>query len=423
MRTGPRAITLGLGSNLAPKRTHLLWALASLEAAGIKVLKQSPVYASQALLPEGAPREWDQEFLNQVIEVESDLPPDALLALLKSIEAALGRKERGRWSPREIDLDILDYRGLRLNTPTLTLPHPGISARDFVLLPWYDMAPNPWLHKEIAALPSITARRWRPATRLMAIMNLTPDSFSDGGMISQETAREYFLQLVEAGADYVDIGAESTRPGATPLSAEEEWARLEAPLQTIVNHPKRAQVRLSLDTRHATTAARALGLGVDMVNDVSGLRDAAMQRTLAQSNGDIVVMHALSIPADPAIILPSDADPVAVILAWKREREATLKASGIAPERLIFDPGIGFGKSAAQSLALLHRASELVDEGGRWLIGHSRKSFLKAVSAPEHPAARDAATLPFSRDLMQIPLDILRVHDVAGHRQLREEVG
>jgi dihydropteroate synthase len=160
-----------------------------------------------------------------------------------------------------------------------------------------------------------------------------------------------------------------------------------------------------------------------MVNDVSGLRDAAMQRTLAQSNGDIVVMHALSIPADPTLTLPPDADPVAVILAWKREREATLKASGIAPERLIFDPGIGFGKSAAQSLALLHRASELVDEGGRWLIGHSRKSFLKAAGAPDNPAARDAATLPFSRDLMQIPLDILRVHDVAGHRQLREEVG
>jgi 2-amino-4-hydroxy-6-hydroxymethyldihydropteridine diphosphokinase/dihydropteroate synthase len=414
-------ITLGLGSNLAPRRTHLLRAQAALAAAGIKILRQSPVYTSPALLPEDAPSEWNQEFLNQVIQVESQLSPDSLLALLKSIEAALGRKDRGRWSPREIDLDILDYRGMYLNTPALTLPHPGISLRDFVLLPWQDIAPSPSCQEAIKALPKITARRWHPATKLMGIMNLTPDSFSDGGKVLGQSALVHFLQLVEAGAEIVDIGAESTRPGATPLTAEEEWSRLAAPLQTIVNHPKRAQVRLSLDTRHATTAARALGLGVDMVNDVGGLRELEMQRVLAASGCDIVVMHALSIPADPAVTLPPDADPVAVILAWKRERAMALKASGITPKRLIFDPGIGFGKNAAQSLALLGRASELVDDGGRWLIGHSRKSFLKAVGAPDRPGDRDAATLAFSRDLLRIPVDILRVHDVAGHRQLRAE--
>ena len=374
-------------------------------------------------MPEDAPSEWNQEFLNQVIQVESQLLPESLLALLKSIEAALGRKERGRWSPREIDLDILDYRGMYLNTPALTLPHPGISLRDFVLLPWQDIAPCPTRQEAIKALPNITARRWQPATKLMGIMNLTPDSFSDGAKVFGQSALAHFQQLVEAGAEIVDIGAESTRPGATPLSAEEEWSRLAAPLQTIIHHKLRGGVKLSLDTRHATTAARALALGVDIVNDVSGLSELEMQRLLAKSDCDIVVMHALSIPADPAVTLPSDADPVAVILAWKREREMALKASGISPERLIFDPGIGFGKDAAQSLALLGRASELLDEGGRWLIGHSRKSFLKTAGAPEHPAARDAATLLFSRDLMQIPVDILRVHDVAGHRQLREEVG
>jgi 2-amino-4-hydroxy-6-hydroxymethyldihydropteridine diphosphokinase/dihydropteroate synthase len=412
-------ITLGLGSNLAPKRTHLLRALAALEAAGVKLLCQSSVYASPALLPPDAPPEWDQEFLNQVVEVETDLAPEALLVLLKSIEQAHGRKNRGRWATREIDLDLLDYRGIALASPMLTLPHPGIHTRDFVLLPWQEIVPNAVRMDAIAALPRITARRWRAPTQMMGILNLTPDSFSDGKNITPEAARDAFLRLVEEGAEMVDIGAESTRPGATPVSAEEEWQRLRAPLEFIVNHPSRRRVKLSIDTRHASTAARALDCGIEIINDVSGGGDEAMRRVLARASCAVVVMHSLTIPADPCVTLPVDADPVAMLRAWKDRREGALANAGIDPSRIIFDPGIGFGKTAAQSLALLARMSELVDEGGRWLIGHSRKSFLRAVGAAEPPAARDPETLAFSRMLMDIPVDILRVHDVASHVRLR----
>ena len=412
-------ITLGLGSNLAPKRTHLLRAQAALEAAGVKILRQSSVYVSPALLLPDAPPEWNQEFLNQVVEVETDLAPDALLLLLKSTEQALGRKDRGRWAPREIDLDLLDYRGIALATPTLTLPHPGIPTRDFVLLPWQESAPNAARAHVIAALPHITARRWRAPTQIMGILNLTPDSFSDGKNITPEAACEAFLRLVEEGAEIVDIGAESTRPGATPVLAEEEWERLETPLETIVNHPDRSRVKLSIDTRHASTAARVLDYGVEIINDVSGGEDEAMRRVLARAVCDVIVMHSLTIPADPSVTLPADADPVATLRAWKDQREGALAAAGIDPVRIIFDPGIGFGKTAAQSLDLLARMSELVDGGGRWLIGHSRKSFLRAVGAAENPAARDPETLVFSRRIMDIPVDILRVHDVASHVCLR----
>jgi dihydropteroate synthase/2-amino-4-hydroxy-6-hydroxymethyldihydropteridine diphosphokinase len=416
------SITLGLGSNLAPKRTRLLGAIAALEAAGVRVLRQSPVYVSPAMLPPDAPPQWNQEFLNQVIDVATEDTPEALLALLKSIEEALGRKARSRWAPREIDLDILDYHGVSLHTPALTLPHPGISARDFVLLPWQDLAPDEGRTAAINALPRITARQWRAPTAIMGILNLAPDSFSDGKCFTPAAACDAFLRLVEEGAQIVDIGAESTRPGATPLTAEAEWARLQAPLDMILTHPERGRVNISIDTRHALTAARVLERGVEIINDVSGVADASMRQILAAATCDCVVMHSLTIPADPAVTLAAKADPIDTVLAWKEQRERELTAVGIDPARLIFDPGIGFGKTADQSLALLTRASELVDSGGRWLIGHSRKSFLRAAGAGENPATRDAETLVFSRGLMQIPVDYLRVHAVMSHTQLRDQL-
>lgn len=254
----------------------------------------------------------------------------------------------------------------------------------------------------------------RPA--LMAIVNCTPDSFSgDGVGVAEAIARA--AHAANDGASIIDIGAESTRPGATPLTADAEWARLEPLLVGMRNAPWRQQVRLSIDTRHAFTAAKALAHGVDIINDVSGLRDAAMMRGLAAANCDVVVMHALDIPADPANILPADCDVVETILAWKRTISARAEEAGIAPERLIFDAGIGFGKSAAQSLALIMGAGHLKQSGGRWLFGHSRKSFLTLFTDAPAPA-RDELTLAFSAMLTGAGVDYLRVHNVVRHRAL-----
>jgi dihydrofolate synthase/folylpolyglutamate synthase len=400
-----RGIYIGLGSNLGDRVAHLAFAKRRL-----KVVAESPIYQSPAMLLADAPPSWNRPYLNQVVEIETDASPQELLQALKRIEADAGRKDRGRWAPRELDLDIIAYGDVVLSTPELTLPHSGMSTRDFVLLPLRDIAPN-WPHIDamMKDIPHITACPFHSRTQIMGILNITPDSFSGGGAIDVLSVVAKFEALVEQGADVIDIGAESTRPDAVPLSAEEEWQRLEAPLQAITRHALRNRVTLSVDTRHAETAKRAIAMGVDIINDVFGLRDKAMCLVLKEALCDVVVMHALTVPANANITLPDDADPVAEVLKWK---EALLN-KGIALHRLIFDPGIGFGKTAQQSLALIKHADTLVASGGRWLIGHSRKSFMDMPLAQ-----RDAQTVRYSQQLVAKGVDYVRVHDVAGHRNL-----
>lgn len=249
-------------------------------------------------------------------------------------------------------------------------------------------------------------------THLVGILNITPDSFSDGGQFhAPEAAFERYAQLVADGAAIVDIGAESTRPGATPLTPDEEWARLGPVLARL---PRTH--RLSIDTRHAATAARALDNGVAMINDVSGFADPAMAPLLAQADCRVIVMHALTVPADPSVHWPEGTDPIAAILAWKSQLLERVALAGIAPERLIFDPGLGFGKTHEQSMALVQRAPELLASGGDWLYGHSRKSFLSLITDAAAPD-RDAATLLLSRQLVAAGVHYLRVHDVRGHAE------
>ncbi len=258
----------------------------------------------------------------------------------------------------------------------------------------------------------------RPA--LVGIVNMTPDSFSGDGQYGQD-ALAYARCLADAGADILDIGAESTRPGARSLSAEEEWGRLQPFLMALSEQPWRQSLRVSLDTRHITSARQALEYGVEIINDVSGLVSHDMCELLGEHTGDIMVMHSLSLPADPTIVWPDNCEPVAEILAWKEVILRRAVSVGIMPERLIFDPGIGFGKTPGQSLALMLGAQSLVASGGRWLFGHSRKSFLQLFS--DAPAAkRDDLTLAFSAMLAEAGVPYLRVHQVARHHTLFEQL-
>ena len=260
----------------------------------------------------------------------------------------------------------------------------------------------------------------RPA--LMGILNLTPDSFSGDGRLGR-AAMAYAAQQVAVGADILDIGAESTRPNAIAVSPDEEWARLEPFLRESVTETWRQHVRLSIDTRHGVTARRALDMGVEIINDVSGLADPEMLEVLREKNCDIVVMHSLSVPVDPTILWPADIDPVAEILRWKRELIEKAKRAEIAIERLIFDPGLGFGKTPEQSVKLILEARKLVESGGRWLFGHSRKSYLKLFDAEASAEKRDGLTLAFSAMLVAASVPYLRVHDVARHQALFEALG
>lgn len=251
--------------------------------------------------------------------------------------------------------------------------------------------------------------------QIVGILNLTPDSFSGDGSMELYEAIDRFSRLSNDGADVIDIGAESTRPGATPLQSDEEWARLGTVLREVM--PQEPIARVSVDTYHPATAVKAIALGVHIINDVSGLSSAEMCRVLADSNCHIVVMHSLSVPANKNITLPPNTDPLLLIQHWQNQVLERAENFGIVRSRLIFDPGIGFGKTPRQSLSLIMNARELLESGDRWMIGHSRKSFLK-LFGDLSLKQKDKLTLALSALMTEGGVDYLRVHDVKAHMHM-----
>jgi 2-amino-4-hydroxy-6-hydroxymethyldihydropteridine diphosphokinase/dihydropteroate synthase len=411
-------IYLGLGSNIGDRRDHLARALHALAEHGVNLVRVSPIVESPALLPDDAPADWNQPFLNVVAHCRSSATPDALLAGLKAIERALGREDRGRWAPRPIDLDLLLYGNETIATERLRVPHPALAERAFVLTPLAALAPHLTIPGHGARTVLELARAGAKHLPLwMGIVNLTPDSFSDGGELADLPAVERRVAaLASAGASIVDLGAESTRPGAKPLTADEEWTRLEPALARLVERYSGdvLRPRFSVDTYHAATARRALALGANIVNDVGGLTEPAMLELAATSGAEFVAMHNLGVPADKARVLPLDEDPTAVVERWLEERMTQWQRAGLDLGRIVFDPGVGFGKNALQSLRLLRNVQRFYRFGLRVLVGHSRKSFMQHVAAADR-ADRDLFTIGASLELCAAGVDILRVHDVAGH--------
>ena len=217
-------------------------------------------------------------------------------------------------------------------------------------------------------------------TQLVGIANITPDSFSDGGKsFTTQDALSHIEAMMEEGADIIDIGAESTRPNATPLSPEEEWQRLEPVLPLAIALTEKHKRLISIDTRHADTAAKAAALGVDWLNDVSGFTQPEMISVAAESECDVVVMHALSIPANPAEQLPEDSSAIEDVMHFFEGRVEALEKAGIARERIILDPGIGFGKSAEQSLELIMGAEAFKGSRMPPVLWPFAKIFFKTV--------------------------------------------
>jgi 2-amino-4-hydroxy-6-hydroxymethyldihydropteridine diphosphokinase/dihydropteroate synthase len=411
-------IYLGLGSNIGDRRAHLARALERLPAFGIRVARVSPVVESPAMLPDDAPTEWNQPFLNLAASCQTDASPDSVLDALKTIERELGRVDRGRWAPRPIDLDLLLYGREILSTQRLRIPHPGILERAFVLTPLVALDPHLTIPGHGTRTVLEHARDGRQHLPLwMGIVNLTPDSFSDGGELTDApSVAARVASLVAAGAELIDLGAESTRPGATPLTADDEWARLEPALGPLVDRYRGATLRprVSVDTYHAQTARRALALGADIINDVSGLTAPAMLELAATSGAEWVAMHNLGLPADKARTLPPGEDPTAAVERWLEQRLTEWRRAGLDPRRIVFDPGVGFGKNALQSLRLMRDVRRFERFGLRVLVGHSRKSFMHHVTAAGR-SERDLFTIGASLRLCDAGVDILRVHDVAAH--------
>lgn len=250
--------------------------------------------------------------------------------------------------------------------------------------------------------------RWGDSPLIMGIVNATPDSFSDGGLWADPGAAvDHALELVEQGADIIDLGGESTRPGATPVPPGEELSRLEPVLRDLVPS---IDVPVSVDTYKASVAERCISLGASIVNDVGGLGDPRMAGVCASAGVGVVIMHANGGSADmPAAMGP---DFMEAIRGFLRERTATAIDAGVDPDMIVLDPGIGFGKDPAQCIEIM-RSSSFFSDGRPVLSGPSRKRFLSSAFPG---MGRDEATAMAAAEAVRSGASIVRVHDVARTR-------
>jgi dihydropteroate synthase len=271
-----------------------------------------------------------------------------------------------------------------------------------------------------AARSTDTARTYR----LMGILNVTPDSFSDGGrFLNAEAAIARGRALVEEGAEIVDVGGESTRPGAEPVSVAEELARVEPVLEGLVESGLATHTQLSIDTCKAAVARAALDAGATLVNDVSAFRaDPDMAGLVADSDADCCLMHMLGEPRTMQRE-PRYDDVVDEVRAFLEERLAFAVREGVGEDRVLLDPGIGFGKTVAHNLELLRRLKELAGIGRPLVIGTSRKSFLGRIAAdvgraaePPDAEGRLAGTIATNVLAYERGAAVFRVHDVAPVR-------
>jgi dihydropteroate synthase len=247
--------------------------------------------------------------------------------------------------------------------------------------------------------------------QLMGIVNVTPDSFSDGGLyLDPALAIDHGLELERSGASMLDVGGESTRPGAQPVAEAEELRRVMPVIEGLVTRGSRAQI--SIDTSKAAVATAALEAGATLVNDVTALRgDPKMAETVAVSEVDCCLMHMLGEPRTMQRD-PHYDDVVGEVKAFLEQRMAFAVAAGIKEERILLDPGIGFGKTVEHNLELLMRLEELTALGRPIAIGTSRKSFLGRITA-KPVEDRIAATLATNVLAYERGARVFRVHDVA----------
>ena len=250
------------------------------------------------------------------------------------------------------------------------------------------------------------------AVTIVGIVNVTPDSFSDGGrFVEHDEAVAHALGLVADGAHLIDVGGESTRPGATAVSPDEELRRVVPLIEDLASRG----VPVSIDTRRPSVASAAIGAGALVVNDVSGLRDPSMLEVVAGAGVPAIVMHAPSADMAETHRHSGYADVVAEVV--RLPGGATGRSPRCGRFQVVVDPGIGFGKSLDDNITILRRLDEIASLGCPVLVGASRKRFLGTLSGVDDAAERDAASIAAHLIAVQHGATAIRVHDVAGHAQ------
>ncbi len=428
-------VYLALGTNLGRRDANLRAALAAL-APDVRVRRVSPVYETEPWGFSDQPA-----FFNQVVEASTRLTPEELLSFLKYLEVRLGRQPTFRNGPRLIDVDILFYDDLVLEMETLSIPHPGLAERVFVLAPLADLAPK-FPHPRLkVAIGDLLARLDQAGVRkvidgfpafgvrtfVMGILNVTPDSFSGDGILQLgdpvRSAIEQAHRFVEAGVDILDIGGESTRPGAQVVSEAEERERVIPIVEKLAREFKggTGSVLISVDTYKSGVAEAALRAGADWINDIWGLRaDPHMGQVIARAGAGVVMMHNRLKPASTDLQERLGGRYVGVhydnligdIQKELLESVGLAHAAGIPDEHIILDPGVGFGKTVEQNLELINRLDEICALGYPVLLGPSRKSFIGYTLdlPPDQRLEGTAAAVAIG---IARGADIIRVHDVA----------
>ena len=431
--TKSRLAFVALGSNVGNRQQQLCAAWRRVQDTLGRVVATSPLYETAAAYVTDQP-----SFLNAVVAVETTLPPLQALAKLKAAERDLGRQVRYRNGPREVDLDLLYLGDDRLEEDALTLPHPRIHERDFVLRPLracraqiaaeecglVDDALKKRFGKDYLSedIDGEERRVWSSLgamtetghkTGVMGVLNCTPDSFSDGGLhVDVDAALRSAEAMIENGVDYLDVGGESTRPGSSPPSLHEELDRV---LPLVERLSTTLDVPISVDTRRSEVALAARDAGAACTNDVSGgVYDADMLQTLAadEKQRGVVLMHMRGEPGTMNS-LASYEDVVAEVSVELQERVTAALDAGICPWRIVVDPGIGFAKNTEHNVALLRNLAEFKRNLGNLpvLIGASRKRFLGELAGEADASRRDAATA--GACVACVPhADVVRVHDV-----------
>ena len=252
---------------------------------------------------------------------------------------------------------------------------------------------------------------WGSRTYIMGILNVTPDSFSDGGEFNQrESALRQALFMSKNGADIIDIGGQSTRPGATQISLDEELSRVIPIIEAIRQH---SQITISVDTTVAEVAERAIAAGANIINDVSGATfDEQMLVTAAQLQVPIILLHIRGTPQTMQS-LTNYQNLIVDISNFLQQQVKKAITLGIKPENIILDPGIGFAKDATQNIQLIQKLAEFKKLNCPLLIGVSRKSFIGKIINQDSPKARVWGTAAANTAAIAMGADILRVHDVA----------
>ncbi|KAH5237908.1 hypothetical protein HBI42_163910 [Parastagonospora nodorum] len=417
-----------------------------MEATGlVKILQTSSLYETKAMYV------LDQDnFVNGACEIATCLAPIQLLDYLQSVENKMGRVKVIDKGPRNIDLDILLYaRGgegspsmIEWNDERLILPHKLMFEREFVLRPLYeilhienDKSFDAHIRRRLSELrsdpplspltpmgpnlPTLTPHRTNRETHIMSILNVTPDSFSDGGKnynLDPDSLHRTILSHVSAGATIIDIGGQSTRPGSPQASSSEELQRV-LPAINLIRSLNLPNIPISIDTYRADVAEAAINAGAHIINDVSaGQMDPAMLPTAAKLGCTVCLMHMRGTPETMNFLTDYPAGLLETIGAELLARVHDAEAAGIRRWRIILDPGIGFAKTLDQNLELLRRFEELRAYPGLenfpWLVGTSRKAFIGKITGVEEARERVWGTAASVAAAVQGGADVVRVHDV-----------